>query len=140
MGLKLRQSVFDDVVESAAIICGVPRDKVLGRNRSRKFLRPRQAVAYVLRNMGYSSTQIGLMMDRDHATVLSAVDLIGNLISRGDPVMEVVAKLSFMVSHVPEYEAQRIARRKQKVLDYRARLRFARGPLAGMDIIGLSST
>jgi chromosomal replication initiation ATPase DnaA len=48
------------------------RREIIGQRRFRKVSRPRQEVMYLARCAGWSTTQIGLVLDnRDHTTIMS---------------------------------------------------------------------
>jgi len=51
-------------------ILEIDRDSMLERNRRNKVVRPRHVLIYILWNEGYSSTDIGTLLNLDHSTVL----------------------------------------------------------------------
>ena len=61
---------FDRIVANAENIFGIDRKRLLGRSHARADVRPRQAVMWVLMQIGWSSPMVGRRMDRDHSTVL----------------------------------------------------------------------
>lgn len=63
-----------DVVEAVASNAGITREQLLGRNRGREFVRPRQDLMRILRHdYGMPYPQIGRLLDRDHTTIIHGV-------------------------------------------------------------------
>jgi chromosomal replication initiation ATPase DnaA len=51
-------------------ILEIDRDSMLERNRRNKVVRPRHVLIYILWNEGYTSTDIGTLLNLDHSTIL----------------------------------------------------------------------
>lgn len=49
-------------------------DDIRGRNKARHYVKARQVVCAVLRERGLSFTQIGTWLNRDHSTIMHAID------------------------------------------------------------------
>lgn len=74
------------LIGHAAAVFGVAVDEIVGRSRKRRVVRPRQAVAWVAREVtSRSFPEIGrLLGNRDHSTVIHAVALVEEYAAR-DP-------------------------------------------------------
>ena len=81
----MRSSVYDDeVLQAAANWAGVSVDAMLGPKRYRERVKARRVAAIAFRILGYSYPEIGLMMGRDHSSII-------NLVNRADDDMWDVA-------------------------------------------------
>ncbi len=74
---------------------GVSREKLLGRDRSREVVLPRQVAMYLMREVGnISLPQIGEALGgRDHTTVMYACEKVADLIERDDRLRRQVLNL-----------------------------------------------
>ncbi len=87
------------VVELVAETFGVPVERLLSKERSRKVVLPRQVAMYLLREEGrISLPQIGEALGgRDHTTVMYACEKVADLLERDDQlrrrVMEIRERL-----------------------------------------------
>jgi chromosomal replication initiator protein len=74
------------VVDVVASVFGVPREKLLSRERTREVALPRQVVMYLLREeANVSLPQIGEVLGgRDHTTVIYACEKVADMIERDD--------------------------------------------------------
>lgn len=71
----MRSSVYDDeVLQAAANWAGVSVDAMLGPKRYRERVKARRVAAIAFRILGYSYPEIGLMMDRDHSSIINLVN------------------------------------------------------------------
>lgn len=71
----MRSSVYDDeVLRAAANWAGVSVDAMLGPKRYRERVKARRVAAIAFRILGYSYPEIGLMMDRDHSSIINLVN------------------------------------------------------------------
>ena len=74
MALKAReQGDWRDQVEAICQQHEVTLDEVLGPRRTRHIVAARHNVMVALRARGWSTTRIGQIMDRDHSTVVHAL-------------------------------------------------------------------
>jgi len=60
----------EEIVKKVSHESGVPTMEIYGRSRSKKIFSARLEVYKVLRAEGYSYPEIGILMDRDHTTIL----------------------------------------------------------------------
>ena len=76
----------DDVLCAVSDVFGVTIDRLLGRERTREVVLPRQIAMFILREeANVSLPQIGEALGgRDHTTVMYACDKIGDLLERDD--------------------------------------------------------
>jgi chromosomal replication initiator protein len=74
------------VVNAVAQVFGIPRERLLSRERSRDVALPRQVAMYLLREeANVSLPQIGEVLGgRDHTTVLYACEKVADMIERDD--------------------------------------------------------
>lgn len=74
---------------------GISREKLLGRDRSREVVLPRQVAMYLMREVGnISLPQIGAVLGgRDHTTVMYACEKVADLIERDDRLRRQVFNL-----------------------------------------------
>ena len=62
------------VLEAVSGATGIPLERLCGRERCVTVVRPRQAAYRMIREGGFSSTEIGRVVgDRDHSTVLHGI-------------------------------------------------------------------
>jgi hypothetical protein len=84
LGLGPRSSLTtraEQVVRAFCKTFEVGVDGVLSHGRSRKLARPRQAAMHFLHvEMAMTTTPLGRMMNRDHTTVIHAVQVVSNLL------------------------------------------------------------
>jgi len=83
------------VVSAVAQAFGIPRERLLGRERSREVALPRQIAMYLLREeANVSLPQIGEVLGgRDHTTVLYACEKVAHLIERDDRLRRQVLQI-----------------------------------------------
>ena len=83
------------VLSVVASAFGVTRERLLGRDRSREVVVPRQVAMYLMRVVGnISLPQIGLALGgRDHTTVMYACDKVADMIERDDHLRRQVLQL-----------------------------------------------
>jgi chromosomal replication initiator protein len=84
-----------EVIKIVSELFGVPAERILGRDRTRKVALPRQIVMYLLREeANISLPQIGdTLGGRDHTTVMYGCDKIADLIERDEKVRRQVVKI-----------------------------------------------
>lgn len=63
----------------AAVEFGVRIDEIMSSLRKPRVVQARWAVMGLLRQRGYSHSEIGRLLDRDHTTVMHGVDRSANL-------------------------------------------------------------
>jgi len=85
----------NEVIKIVADLFGVPTERILGRDRTRKVALPRQIVMYLLREeANISLPQIGdTLGGRDHTTVMYGCDKIADLIERDEKIRRQVVKI-----------------------------------------------
>ncbi len=76
----------DQVVDRVAEVFGVTVERILGRDRSRQVVVPRQVIMYLLREEGhYSLPQIGETLGgRDHTTVMYGCERVAEMLETDD--------------------------------------------------------
>ena len=75
------------VLDAACDRFSTSRDEITGRSRAYKTALIRQIVMYVARtSLGLSSPTIGMVLDRDHSTVLHGANRVRRLIEASDRV------------------------------------------------------
>jgi len=68
------------IIERAALAFGVPASELLGKRRQRHVARARQAAAWAMRQRtDLSLVEIGKTLNREHTTVLYAIEHIDTL-------------------------------------------------------------
>lgn len=87
-----------DVLRVTARTGGVSVERLLGRNTTPSMVRLRVAAAVIMRTrLGMSLPEIGVVLDRDHSTVvhffrkLHAEDHVGALVARVNELLGVVS-------------------------------------------------
>jgi hypothetical protein len=70
------------VLAAASKLTELSATMLLGERRSQQYTRPRFAMAYVLFEAGYSFPRIGAALNRDHTTIMHAVERARYLIVR----------------------------------------------------------
>jgi chromosomal replication initiator protein len=85
----------EEVVRKVADVYGLSMDQILGRDRSREVVLPRQIAMYLLREeANISLPQIGEALGgRDHTTVMYACDKINDLLERDDRLRRQVIEI-----------------------------------------------
>lgn len=61
------------IISGVAFKEGISVQQIKSRSRKRRFAWPRQDAMLACSRAGYSSTQIGRVLDRDHTTVLHGI-------------------------------------------------------------------
>jgi chromosomal replication initiator protein len=85
----------DDVMSAVANAYNITLTQLLGRNRSREFVLPRQVVMYLMRQEANASLpQIGQALGgRDHTTVMHGCEKVADLIERDDRLRRQVLQI-----------------------------------------------
>ena len=66
------------IIEAVAIETGIPVSDILGRRKVHAIIDARfKAIRRVRSETGWSSTRIGLVFDRDHTSIISALNGVG---------------------------------------------------------------
>jgi chromosomal replication initiator protein len=83
---KNRRLAPSVIIDTVAAQFGIERDKLLGRDRSREIVLPRQVAMYLIREETNASLpEIGTAMGgRDHTTVMYGCDKINDLMEQDD--------------------------------------------------------
>lgn len=69
-------------------VCGIPIEKIVGKDRTRKIVIARQLYCYILReHFWYGLVEIGKSINRDHTTIIHSHRLVKNLLEIADPQM-----------------------------------------------------
>lgn len=91
------------VLSVVASAFGVSRERLLGRDRSREVVLPRQVAMYLMREVGsISLPQIGEALGgRDHTTVMYACDKVADMIERDDRLRRQILQLREQLSGRP---------------------------------------
>jgi hypothetical protein len=71
---KARVGIAPALIDRVANAFEISHGELIGSGRSRKFIAARAVVARVLRNRGWSTSQIGKVLRRDHTTILHLLD------------------------------------------------------------------
>lgn len=69
------------VLKDLADVFKVSQKDIAGRCRLDSFIRPRHLMAKLLYDSGYSSTEVGRLMDRDHGNVLNSIKRANDMIA-----------------------------------------------------------
>jgi chromosomal replication initiation ATPase DnaA len=62
------------LIDEVAQLHGYTVEDILGKSRLKKLVAIRQLCVFRLRDEGYSTTEIGRIMDRDHSTICHALN------------------------------------------------------------------
>lgn len=73
-----RPDLLDQVLTVSSSLFGVPRKRILERNRHRHFTSARYVAAWLLRRRRWSTMKIGEALGLDHSTVLSGLRKVAN--------------------------------------------------------------
>ena len=87
------------ILEAASELFGIEIDEIIGKSRRRPLVNARQVAMYVMReitDLSYPNIarEFG---DRDHTTVIHAVDKIGNLMKERQQIYDQVTELNQMI-------------------------------------------
>jgi len=66
-------SVMGRIIAEVAEECGISPATILGRDKTAPIARARQIVMFEARKAGFSLTQIGRVLGRDHTTILAGI-------------------------------------------------------------------
>jgi len=72
---------------------GVTPEEILDRTRLRNITQARHVVAWILRRRGLSLPEIGLLLHRDHTSIMNAVRKVEFQIARSPRVNELLTEL-----------------------------------------------
>lgn len=105
--LRERQPVLDAIVSTTALACGVEVAAMRGKDRSKSIVEARLVACYVARRCTRASyPQIGRVVNRDHTTVISAVQRVAMLIERDPWIRALAAALCEEFGEKEEAHAQ----------------------------------
>jgi chromosomal replication initiation ATPase DnaA len=95
---ELMNEVMERIVEDVAKVTMIEVEQIKGRKRQHDIVRARQLCIYMIyTKVGYSVTleQIGLVMNKNHATVIHSVRIINNYIdTKNKYVMQILDVLN----------------------------------------------
>jgi chromosomal replication initiator protein len=83
---KNRRIATSTIIDAVAVQFGIDKEKLLGRDRSKDVVLPRQVAMYLMREETNASLpEIGKVLgDRDHTTVMYGCDKINDLLEQDD--------------------------------------------------------
>jgi chromosomal replication initiator protein len=88
----------NEVISAVAKYFSINKRALLSKVRARPVARPRQVLMYILRTeLGLPLQEIGRIVDRDHTTVIHAVDTITNLASTNVQTREDIVGIKNML-------------------------------------------
>ena len=107
-GLKKKEIVsISSLIPAVAQVFEVKKDELLGRKRQRYLITPRHVLfALAYRYTVYSLPKLGMMFDRDHTTILHAVDKIRNQ-KRSNPEVETLMNEVYLLALQNEVEREK---------------------------------
>jgi hypothetical protein len=87
---------FVQICEAVKNVTGYNINELTKKNRSRKFLYPRQIIAYFLRTYhNYTFKAIGKLFNQHHTSVMHSIESIEIMISINDPIItDLISKVS----------------------------------------------
>ena len=87
---------FVQICEAVKNVTGYNINELTKKNRSRKFLYPRQIIAYFLRTYhNYTFKAIGQLFNQHHTSVMHSIESIEIMISINDPIItDLISKVS----------------------------------------------
>ncbi|OOY15382.1 hypothetical protein BMI85_16175 [Thioclava sp. DLFJ4-1] len=65
--------IVRDIAREVSYASGVKLSAILGPSRLKEHVRARDMVIYAAKRMGLSASQIGRELDRDHSTIIVAI-------------------------------------------------------------------
>lgn len=81
MSPKQRQSLCNEIIEKVCAYYGVSVKDVVGRTRFKEIVMARHMAIYIIRNkVKYKLKATGMLFNRDHTTVIHAIQNINNLL------------------------------------------------------------
>lgn len=87
------------LIHAASVLTGVAEPVIRGQSRQKRIVHIRWAVAVAAREQGYSSPQIGRALgDRDHSTILYAVQQSAYLAERRPDHGKLIANITRLAS------------------------------------------
>jgi hypothetical protein len=89
-------SNFEQICSAVFNVTGYDVNQLTKKNRSRKFLYPRQIIAYFLRTYyNYTFKSIGRLFNQHHTSVMHSIESIEIMISINDPIItDLISKVS----------------------------------------------
>ena len=76
---------FRTAIQAASNVTGIKREHILGRRRLRPYADARQMAMQIVRqSTKLNLTDIGRLFDRDHSTVIHAINSVKNLVGISD--------------------------------------------------------
>ena len=85
---KQRQSLCNEIIEKVCTYYGVSVKDVVGRTRFKEIVMARHMAIYIIRNkVKYKLKATGMLFNRDHTTVIHAIQNINNLLCYDEPTI-----------------------------------------------------
>jgi chromosomal replication initiator protein len=99
---KSKVQNFEVIFEKVAEAFGIDSTELKGNNRSKNVSNARQLAMYIFRKeMDYSFSSIATIFDKNHSTVMYAVDKIDSKISKNDyMIMQTISKIKTELGNV----------------------------------------
>ena len=90
------------IIERVCHYFGITVDEMLGKSRAKQYVNPRQIAMYLSRTKtSLSLPELGRVFQRDHSTVLSAVQRVTNALNEKDATLE--ADIKFLKDDLNKY-------------------------------------
>lgn len=93
------------ITDAVDVICRelrVSLDDLRQKTRKRRVVAPRQLCAYILRYNGFTLTQIGALLGKDHATIMSSCTRVENDMLTDRALRETVYRLRATKFRTPD--------------------------------------
>ena len=85
---KQRQSLCSEIIDKVCAYYGVSTEEVIGRSRFKEIVMARHMAIYIIRNkVKLKLKATGMLFNRDHTTVIHAIQNINNLLCYDEPTI-----------------------------------------------------
>jgi len=79
---------YNDIIKVVSLITGISKEKMLSRTRLREAVKARQIAMYLIyKYTQFSTTIVGAIFNRDHATMIYAKNTIEDSLNGYDPIL-----------------------------------------------------
>lgn len=92
----------DQLITTTAYLFQVDRAALLGRSRVARIAEARQALAWALRQSDWTLEAIGELLDRDHTTIIYAIDRIDRKARHNPPFAARLQALTAQAQEPPQ--------------------------------------
>jgi chromosomal replication initiation ATPase DnaA len=114
--IELNRFAFKCLVDAVCEYCEITPEALLGKNRTREFVKPRHILFYMAYiYTGYSLPQIARKCDRDHTTVLYAYRKITEQRLKSEDLNLAISEIHLIATTKEKERLEEVVRQRNEI-------------------------